>query len=131
MDKVCKEIIKRMISGKPSTEYVCSFSGSLLAGSGTTIYELSDAIGVDPEDIRAAVRFLESAGYVEYQTMKSPSKGSIIAGFHLSHKGLHWKYFRRKEILNYIADKWVDFFAALIALLSLILSIIALTQSPR
>lgn len=106
---------------------MCVFSKDFTDLCNFSIDDLSKNIEIPVEDVRAAVRYLESENYLEYQTISSKS-GKLNIGFHLSHKGLSWKYFRRKEILDYIADKWVDFFAALIALLSLIISIIALMR---
>lgn len=80
----------------------------------------------DSESVRAAVRYLEELGYIKY----SYSHGELAYQFYLDHKGLHWKYFRRKEIMDYIAEKWPDFIAVIISLASLLISILALTKEP-
>ena len=127
MDKTSKKILQKLISAGTGTNYICSFSGSAFGPTNTNIVDFSESLSMDIEDLRAAVRYLESSGYLEYQMMTT-RKGKVAAGFHLSHKGLNWRYFRRKEILDYIADKWVDFFAAVISLVSLVISIFAILQ---
>ena len=42
----------------------------------------------------------------------------------LDHKGLHWKEFRRAEIIKYLEEKWIDFLAMLLALAALLISLI-------
>lgn len=127
MDKNSKKILNKLISEGKGTSYVCSFNGSFLGFANIDIHNFSNSIGMDVEDLRAAVRYLHENGYLEYQ-MLNTSKGKTPCGFHLSHKGLNWRSFRREEILNYIADKWADFFAAAISFVSLIISIAALLQ---
>lgn len=130
MDSVSRKILDKLISSGKGTNYICSFSGSSIGPSSTNIVEFSESLNMDVEDLRAAVRYLEDAGYLEYQMMTTAKRGRIPAGFHLSHKGLNWRYFWRKEILDYIADKWVDFIAAAISFVSLIISIVAILQGP-
>lgn len=84
---------------------------------------LASALQVNSESLRATVRFLHDNGYIDYQKYYGSDKN---ASFSLSHKGQNWKYFRRRDILNYFADKWIDFFASIISVGSLIVSIIAL-----
>lgn len=120
VDKTCKKILDKMISEGKGTEYICTWGDELAS--------FAASIGVPTEDVRAAVRYLKETGYLEFQMYHSSNGSSHSRGFFLSHRGLNWRYFRRKEVLDYIADKWVDFFAALIALLSLVISIAALTQ---
>ena len=126
MDKTCKKILQSLINGGKGTQYICAYEPIWLGMCNITIEDLAKGISVSTEDVRAATRFLVENGYLEYQ--KASEKK---VGFHLSYKGLHWKYYRRQEILRYIADKWVDFFAAVISLLSLVISIIALLQGSK
>lgn len=120
MDKTCRKILDKMISFGRGTNYVCTW--------GESFETFSDSLSIPREDIRAAIRHLEKNGWIEYQMSRSTSGTSHNFGFRLSHKGLNWRYFRRKEILNYIADKWIDFLAATISLISLIISVIALAH---
>lgn len=126
MDKTSKKIIQTLIAGGKGTEYICAYSSNWIGLCDIAIDDLAQKLSMPTEDIRAASRFLVEKGYLEYQ-----KAGGRNAGFHLSHQGLNWKYYRRKEILKYIADKWVDFFAAVISLLSLVISIIALLQGLK
>lgn len=79
-------------------------------------------LNTSAESLQATVRYLNETGYIDYQ---GSSKSNRNISFSLSHKGENWKYFRKKEILNYIAEKWIDFFAAFISVISLIISIIS------
>lgn len=115
-DKTSKQVIKYLFSKNLGSEYVCRFDKEF--------DDLADSLHISLEDLRACVRWLESQGFVEYQRYGSGK----TSGFHLSHKGLHLRYFRRREVLNYIADKWADFLAAVISLVSLAISIAALSQ---
>ena len=123
MDKVARSILEWLVknsSGK-GTEYICAFDEDWKDINGVCLDDMANALGMQSEDARAAVRFLVELGMLEYQSV-----GDYYSGFHLSHKGLNWKYYRRKEILDYIANKWPDFIAVVISLLSLVISAIAL-----
>lgn len=73
-------------------------------------------------EFTAMLDYLEDNGYVT--VTRDDSMNHI--GVKLAHKGFHLKEFRRRELLNYIAEKWVDFIAMLMAAGSLVVSIIAL-----
>lgn len=120
MDRVCKKILDKMISHGHGTDYVCTW--------GEEFDDFAKSLALPTEDARAAVRHLKERGYIEYQISHSARGEDRSRGFHLSHQGLHWKYYRRKEILDYIADKWDDFFAAAISLVSLIISLVSILQ---
>ena len=124
MDKTSKLIIQELIKGNKGSEYICSFDEGWLSEADISIDQLSERLNMRTEDIRAAVRHLEATGLLEY----SETSSGYIIGFHLSHRGLHWKYFNRKAIFDYIADKFPDFIAVIISLISLITSIIALSK---
>lgn len=70
----------------------------------------------------AMLDYLEDNGYVTVPR----DNGMNSLGVCLAHKGYKLREFRRKEFLKYIAEKWVDFFAMLMAAGSLVVSIIAL-----
>lgn len=89
------------------------------------IDKISSDLCLSPDNLLAEIRFLHDSGYIDYQ---SDSHGRNLS-FSLSYQGLNWKYFRRKEILDYISDKWIDFFAFLVSGISLALSILALLQN--
>lgn len=113
MDKDSKVLINYLIS-KGGCRHSVSFS------SGIDL--VASELKVDTESLRATVRYLHKTGYIDYQKFVNSEK---IAAFALSHKGENWKYFRRREILNYIAEKWIDFFAAIISVISLVISVIS------
>ena len=105
----------RYLSSKgQGCQYVCRF--------GNEFENLHTELNIPTEDLRAAVRWLEAEGIIEYQRYANGS----VAGFHLSHVGVNWKYFRKKEIMKYIEEKWSDFFSLLASVAALIISIIAL-----
>lgn len=127
MDKFSKKILNYMVRTGKTTEFVWSFSDIAIYQCKSTIYEMSSNLHIPTENVRACIRHLSETGFVEYQTA-SNGKESRNVGFHLSHKGLHYKYFRRQEIKAYIAEKWIDFFSLLISVAAIIISIIALMQ---
>lgn len=114
MDKTSRKILKYLRA--KDTEFTCDFNDGLDF--------LSAEIHVPTDTARAAIRWLKEQGYLEY--IKYTSGG--IAAFHLSHMGRHLAYFTRKALLKYIADKWIDFFALLISIGALTLSLIALLR---
>lgn len=75
-----------------------------------------------PAEFVAMLNYLEDNGYVT--VLRDNNMNS--RGARLAHKGYKLRDFRRKEFLKYIAEKWVDFFAMLMAAGSLVVSIIAL-----
>ena len=85
---------------------------------------IAENLGTTSETVRAAVRYLEKREYIKY--MKD--QHGNVRRFYLDHKGLHWKEFRREEITEYILEKWIDFAAMLVSLISLAISIAALLQ---
>lgn len=123
MDRTSKKILKELIHSKKGTEYVCVFDPAWESFGDIEIEAFAKLLKRRTEDVRAAVRFLEAQGFLEYQR----GNGRNV-GFHLSHMGLNWRYFQRKQRLDYIADKWPDFIALIISILSLITSVIALTK---
>mgnify|MGYP000351463469 CR=1 FL=1 len=123
MDKTSKKIIQTLIAGGKGTEYICAYSSNWIGLCDIAIDDLAQKLSMPTEDIRAASRFLVEKGYLEYQ-----KAGDRNAGFHLSHQGLHYKYFRRQKILKYIAEKWIDFFALLLSICALIVSVISILR---
>lgn len=113
MDKKSKSLIKYLISHGG-----CRYSVSFSEG----IENVASEMNINTESLRATVRYLHDNGYIDYQKFAGTDRN---AAFALSHKGENWKYFCRKEIIDYIADKWIDFFAALISVISLVISIIS------
>jgi len=86
-------------------------------------YEIPDRFG-EEDAFWAMIRFLENEGYIE----PLQSDSGISFGSRLSHKGIHRTEFHRAEILQYIKEKWIDFFSMAVSLAALILSITALLK---
>lgn len=118
LDKLSKKIVQHMNTAESPSDTYYDFMDDL--------DEIAENTHSDSESVRAAVRYLEEQGYIKY----SYTQNGIAFQFYLDHKGLHWKYFRRKEILDYIAEKWPDFIAVAISMVSLLISIASLTKEP-
>lgn len=117
LDKLSKKILKHMIAGAESpSEKLYNF--------GDDLQNMALNLSSDSETVRAAIRFLEQNEYLKFARTSS---GNTI-GFYLDHKGLHWKEFRRGELWKYIRDKWIDFFALLVATSALVMSILSLLK---
>lgn len=116
MDKTSKKIIHYLKSKECGSNYICRFDNEF--------NELAESLCIPVEDLRAAVRWLESQGILEYQCYN----GGKICGFHLSHIGVNWNYFRRKQLIEYIEEKWIDFFSLLASIAALLISVIALVS---
>ena len=128
MDRTCKMILQKMLSLGAASK--CSLSqGSDRIGFTISLGELSSSLGIAPYIARKAVDYLVTTGYAAYINGGSARGGQQPVAFQLTHKGIHWREFRRAEIFNYIADKWLDVLSSLIAVSSLIVSIIALWQA--
>lgn len=128
MDRTCKLILREMLSH--GADCKCSLSqGSNRIGFSVSLGELSSALQIDPYIARKAVGYLVSTGYAAYINGGSVRGVQHPVAFQLTHKGIHWQEFRRSEILDYLADKWLDVLSSVIAFSSLIVSIIALWQA--
>ncbi len=114
MDKTSKLILNTLID-KGGCEYAIYF--------GDEFDDLAVSLKISTENLRANVRYLHDLGYIDYQKYSNSNKN---AAFALSHKGLHWKYFRKQEILKYLGERWIEFFALLASIFSLVISIIAI-----
>ena len=128
MDRTCKLILREMLSH--GADCKCSLSqGSNRVGFSVSLGELSSTLQIDPYIARNAVDYLVSTGYAAYINGGSAHGGQHPIAFQLTHKGIHWQEFRRAEILDYLADKWLDVLSSVIAVSSLIVSIVALWQA--
>lgn len=112
MDKQSKAVIKYLLDNGGCDKFIFFSDLDIPAKD----------LNVNTESLRSTVRYLNETGYIDYQ---KSSKSDRNVSFSLSHKGENWKYFRKKEILNYIAEKWIDFFATVISVISLTISIIS------
>jgi hypothetical protein len=114
MDKTSKKVLNHLISNGGCDKYIYW---------GEDFDTLVQTLNLNSEDLRADIRYLHDCGYIDYQKFSNSDRN---ASFSLSHKGLHWKYFRRQAILQYILEKWIDFFAMLVSFISLAIAIISL-----
>ncbi len=100
MDNLSNKIIFEMQRGAEDTglgtEYTCSFGSSYFGK--ITIETLASRIRARVEDVRAAVRYLESNGYIEYLYINSKTGGRSAIAFHLSHKGTIYEDIQKKEV---------------------------------
>lgn len=116
MDKLSKSLLNYLISHGG-----CGKSVDFNEGLDNT----ASALRVDSENLRATVRYLHDLGYIDYRKYSGSDRN---AAFALSHKGLNWKFFRRRDFLNYLADKWIDLFASIVSVGSLVVAIVALLK---
>lgn len=116
MDKYAKSLLKYLVAHGGCRKAVDFNSG---------LDNLASTLQIDSEHLRATVRYLHDRGYIDYQKYSGSDKN---AAFALSHKGQNWKFFRRRDIINYLADKWIDFFASIISVAALIVSVISLLE---
>lgn len=123
MDKTCKKILRALIDKGQGTDFVCFYAIPLDFSNSMRIDALSKSLNIRISDLRAAEEYLISTGYLE--PVKATGNEPEIVGFRLSHKGLNWHYFQRREIIKYVAEKWPDFIAVIISIISLIVSIAA------
>lgn len=132
MDYFAKKILKTM--HKQCTinddDFTWSFSGKLqkFFRFNSTLSDLAQEVEASVEDVRKAVNYLEEEGYIEYLDMSGPNGRSSHIGFQLTHKGKNWKSFRRQKIFDYVANKWIDLLALIIATAAFIQSCIALSN---
>nr|WP_294655417.1 hypothetical protein [uncultured Anaerotignum sp.] len=119
LDKFSIKLLQHLCSEyeKPSS-YLHSFHTDDLEN-------IAKCVNSDSESVRSAVKYLHEQEYLNYAC---DSKTGKERAFYLSHKGLNYKYFRRKEIMDYIAEKWIDFFSMLLSVISIIISTIALLK---
>lgn len=117
MDKHAKSLLRYLVANG-GCESSIDFNDGL--------DQVASSLGVGSESLRGTVRYLHDLGYIDYQKYSGTDKN---AAFALSHKGENWKYFQRLKALDYLADKWIDFFAFVASVCSLIVSIFALFNS--
>lgn len=114
LDKGCRDFLD-FLDSRPEKTFLYTDSD-----------EYPDSLG-DESQFFALVRYLGKLGYVE--TIKS-NMGNPM-GVRLSYKGIKRKAFRRQEMLRYVEEKWIDFFALLISLAALITSIVAIASQAQ
>lgn len=127
MDKICKAIVVKMLSLGIDCE--CSLSENREDDGFTcALGEIASELEINFQTALKTVDYLVQTGYAKYIPRGTPRSGTQNAAFQLTFQGVQWKSFRRREIFNYIADKWVDILSSIISVISLTVSIIALWQ---
>ena len=127
MDKICKAIVVKMLSLGIDCE--CGLSENREDDGFTcALGEIASELEIDFQTALKTVDYLVQTGYAKYIPRGTPRSGTQNAAFQLTFQGVQWKSFRRREIFNYIADKWVDILSSIISVISLTVSIIALWQ---
>lgn len=77
-------------------------------------------VSITAEETLAAFNNLENEGFITYAS-------NSRTAFRLNSKGQHYGEYRFKMFLNYISEKWIEFFALTVSIISLVLSIIAIS----
>lgn len=117
MDKHAKSLLRYLVANGGCKSAIDFEDG---------LNRVAASLGVDSESLRGTVRYLHDLGYIDYQKYSGTDRN---AAFALSHKGENWKYFQRLKVLDYLADKWIDFFAFVASVCSLIVSVFALLNN--
>lgn len=94
MDKLSRAIISFINCQPNSASYFCSLREDWDSEASISIAGLSDALGVQPDDIRAAAAYLVKAGLAEYRYLSS-KHGRIQIAFRLTHEGLRYRELKR------------------------------------
>lgn len=110
-----KRILELLISTGKSTD--CTVITSAYAPSKGTfgVRDIADHLGVKPSSVVVALRDLERMRYVEELLYNNR-----MVGYRLSLLGESWRKERAHQVGFYVLDKWIDFFALVIALLALV-----------
>ncbi|MCI9331391.1 MAG: hypothetical protein HFG05_04360 [Oscillibacter sp.] len=107
MDKMMKRVLKYLNRQKNPSSHTYNLDSDL--------EKIASAVKSDKEAVRHCIRCMEKYEYINWI---SNQHGTHVR-FSLDHKGLLWKEYRWKEIGRYLADKWIDCLALLVALISL------------
>lgn len=117
MDKTCKYVLKKMNKyRKPESYAVWLFNDAIHFEAKK--FQMSDI------EFMNLIDQLVKEGFLEYIESSNGNK----SGVRLTHKGLHYNKYTESKILLYIADKWIDFLALVIAIAAFIQSCIALAN---
>lgn len=97
-----------------------------------SVNDLTQLTSLSTDEICSAVTALEENGMLQVHYFSFRSCSSVIDSVRLTEQGIHYKDLEKENRLNYLKDKWIDFFALIIALIALLKSyeseIIALLQ---
>lgn len=118
LNKDCEKVVAALCKDLPnqpsygySTEYIAHLAG------------------LDEEDIIRIAKHLESEGYLESREYDLHI-GAVFYHYFLTEKGKSYKLIARNQTWEYIKDKWIDFFALIVAIIALIIAIDAHIKLP-
>lgn len=121
MDKLSKAILQYVINTGEGISHFCSIADEWDNESDTPLSRLVEAVNASPDDVKAAVAYLERKNFVQYRSLKSKTGSQKIA-FHLTHLGLHYKEFKfietrdrwKERIVGFVSGVLVTVFGGLI-----------------
>lgn len=111
LDKDCKKLLNALISDlkeEPRDGYYLS--------------DLSVMTNFSVADVERITEHLCSEGYLKNFSHEFPGV-FYSQSYCLTERGKFYKKILRKRVLDYIADKWMDILATIIALISLLISL--------
>lgn len=89
------------------------------------ISELSNSLNRNFYAILTACKELEKDGFIELHNCCLKNGQELLEFISLTELGTHYKDYLRSQRLRYIADKWIDFLALIIAAIALVVSVAA------
>ncbi len=116
MDKTSKKVLEHIRNRDNPEKYTLWFLDNC-------VIEEAERCEITSDEFLNAIKHLIDEGLIEH----IPSKGNL-SGIKLTHKGVHYKEFSRQKIIEYIADKWIDIIALVVAVAAFIQSCIALAS---
>lgn len=94
MDNLCKTILNYLRDQGEGCAYICCFFDN-------EFDDACNALGIDVENARAAVRYLHENNYLDY----SKTTSNHTFGFSLSHKGLNYESFTNQDTQSNTASQ--------------------------
>ena len=128
MDKLCKAILEKFSETaiNSTSEFICAYLPDFKNDCSTDAKTVAASLGVSMSYAVDAIDYLVVDGYLERLYVDKSDGEKIVIGVKLTHKGKHYKYFERQKVKAYIAEKWIDFFALILSVGALAISITAL-----
>ena len=115
MDRLSKKVVKYFLAHNCDVTY------------GKGVDNIKNEIKTKRDtDIDECLINLVETGYLRIEDGASTKQ---VNRYILTHKGREWKYYRRIQLFDYLKDTWIDFFAMLVSVAALVMSIISLLSS--
>lgn len=96
---------------------------------GYSISDIACLVDLKEEDVIRLAKHLELEGYLEPRKYDLHT-GSVFYHYFLTEKGKSYKLIARRQTWDYIKDKWIDFFALIVAIIALVIAIDAHIKLP-